>query len=72
MFTNSVLYNYYNKLCGSPIVLMRSSPIDLLLLHVHGVFTNYMLLVNTVYIIVDHKYKLVNPIGFELNMLNGK
>ena len=44
----------------------------LLLLHVHGVFTNYTLLVNTVYIIVDHKYKLVNPIGFQLNMLNGK
>ena len=68
MFSNSVLYNYYNKFANC-VNAKFSSCGKLLLLHVHGVFTNYMLLVN---IIVDHKYKLVHPIGFQLNMLNDK
>ena len=37
----------------------------------HGVFTNYMLLVITQFT-YNYKYKLVNQIGFQLNMLNGK
>ena len=36
------------------------------------VYKLYAIGEHTVYIIVDLKYNLVNPIGYQLNMLNGK
>ena len=47
MFSNSVLYNYYNKFANC-VNAKFSSCGKVLLLHVHGVFTNYMLLVNLI------------------------
>ena len=74
MFTNCVYViirlcspTVYSNKFANCVNAKFSSCGKLLLLHVHGVFTNYMLLVN---IIVDHKYKVVHPIGFQLNMLN--
>ena len=65
---------YYNKLCGSPIVLMLSSPVveNYASTCIWCVYKLYAIGEHTVYIIVDHKYKLVNPIGFQLKMLNSK
>ena len=83
-------------LCGSPIVLMLSSPVvehycfymctwceyqlyaivftiqlcKIISRVLSNVYQLHAIGEHTVYIIVDHK--LVNPISYQLNMLNGK